>query len=126
MANQRVPDKLKWITIPQRGAVAIDEAAKVFFRTLRVSEMARKQAVQQAKATGRSVDELHTEYFSDVMNAHNARYQGEINLAKEIETTSNFKAVRGATAALEKKLMNSLSLCFLLKIFLTKILESLL
>lgn len=103
MANQRVPDKLKWITIPQRGAVAIDEAAKVFFRTLRVSEMARKQALKQAQVTGRSVDELHAEYFSDVMNAHNARYQGEMGLAKEIETTSNFKAVRGATAALEKK-----------------------
>jgi len=103
MANQRVPDKLRWITIPQRGAVAIDEAAKVFFRTLRVSEMARKQALKQAQATGRSVDELHAEYFSDVMNAHNARYQGEMDLAKEIEATSNFKAVRGATAALEKK-----------------------
>ena len=103
MANQRVPDKLRWITIPQRGAVAIDEAAKVFFRTLRVSEMARKQALKQAQVTGRSVDELHAEYFSDVMNAHNARYQGEMDLAKEIETTSNFKAVRGATAALEKK-----------------------
>lgn len=103
MANQRVPDKLKWITLPQRGAVAIDEAAKVFFRTLKVSEMARKQALQQSKATGRPVNELHAEYFADVMNAHNARYQGEIDLAKEIETTSNFKAVRGATAALEKK-----------------------
>ncbi|MGI9555655.1 MAG: hypothetical protein ACR2M9_02260, partial [Cyanophyceae cyanobacterium] len=103
MANQRVPDSLRWVTVPQRGAVAIDEAAKVFFRTLRVSEMARKQALQQAKVTGRSVDELHVEYFSDVMNAHNARYQGEIDLAKKIETTSNFKAVRGATTALEKK-----------------------
>ena len=103
MANQRVPDSLRWVTVPQRGAVAIDEAAKVFFRTLRVSEMARKQALQQAKVTGRSVDELHVEYFSDVMNAHNARYQGEMDLAKEIETTSNFKAVRGATTALEKK-----------------------
>jgi ABC-type amino acid transport substrate-binding protein len=103
MANQRVPDKLKWITLPQRGAVAIDEAAKVFFRTLKVSEMARKQALQQSKATGRPVNELHAEYFADVMNAHNARYQGEIDLAKEIETTSNFKAVRGATAALEKR-----------------------
>lgn len=103
MANQRVPDKLKWITLPQRGAVAIDEAAKVFFRTLKVSEMARKQALQQSKTTGRPVNELHAEYFADVMNAHNARYQGEMDLAKEIETTSNFKAVRGATAALEKK-----------------------
>ena len=103
MANQRVPNSLRWVTVPQRGAVAIDEAAKVFFRTLRVSEMARKQALQQAKVTGRSVDELHVEYFSDVMNAHNARYQGEMDLAKEIETTSNFKAVRGATTALEKK-----------------------
>lgn len=103
MANQRVPDKLKWITLPQRGAVAIDEAAKVFFRTLKVSEMARKQALQQSKKTGRPVNELHAEYFADVMNAHNARYQGELDLAKEIETTSNFKAVRGATAALEKK-----------------------
>lgn len=103
MANQRVPDSLRWVTVPQRGAVAIDEAAKVFFRTLRVSEMARKQALQQAKVTGRSVDELHVEYFSDVMNAHNARYQGEMDLAKKIETTSNFKAVRGATTALEKK-----------------------
>lgn len=103
MANQRVPDKLRWITIPQRGAVAIDEASKVFLRTLKVSEMARKQALKQSKATGRPVNELHAEYFSDVMNAHNARYQGEMDLAKEIETTSNFKAVRGATAALEKK-----------------------
>ena len=103
MANQRVPNSLRWVTVPQRGAVAIDEAAKVFFRTLRVSEMARKQALQQAKVTGRSVDELHVEYFSDVMNAHNARYQGEMDLAKKIETTSNFKAVRGATTALEKK-----------------------
>lgn len=103
MANQRVPDKLKWITLPQRGAVAIDEAAKVFFRTLKISEMARKQALQQSKKTGRPVNELHAEYFADVMNAHNARYQGEMDLAKEIETTSNFKAVRGATAALEKK-----------------------
>ncbi len=51
MANQRVPDKLRWVTIPQRGAVAIDEAAKVFFRTLRVSEIARKQAIKQASNT---------------------------------------------------------------------------
>lgn len=103
MANQRVPDSLRWITLPQRGAVAIDEAAKVFFRTIKVSEMARKQAVKDAKATGRPVNELQAEYFADVMNAHNARYQGEIDLAKNLETTSNFKAVRGATAALEKK-----------------------
>jgi hypothetical protein len=65
--------------------------------------LARKLAVKDAKKTGRSVSELHVEYFTDVMNAHNARYQGELELAGAIEGSSNFKAVRAATKALEAK-----------------------
>ena len=44
-------------------------------------------------------------YTNDILDVKNTKYNLKyyINLAKEIETTSNFKAVRGATAALEKK-----------------------
>ena len=103
MANQKVPDKLSWITIPQRAAVAIDEAAKVFFRFVRIAELTRAQAVKDALKEGIDINELHTRYFKEVMDVHNSRYQGEYKLAEEQTSAAKFRAVRQANLALEKK-----------------------
>lgn len=103
MSNQKVPDWMSGITIPQRAAVAIDEAAKVFFRMIRISEMAREQAVKDAAKEGVDVGELHTRYFKEVMDVHNSRYQGELKLAEEQTKAAKFRAVRQANLALEKK-----------------------
>lgn len=105
MSNQKVPEKLQWITYPQRAAVAIDEASKVFFRFIRISEMARAQAVKDAAKPGNTIDvgELHTRYFKEVMDVHNSRYQGEYKLAEEQTKAAKFRAVRQANLALEKK-----------------------
>lgn len=103
MSNQKVPDWMSGITIPQRAAVAIDEAAKVFFRMIRISEMAREQAVKDAAKEGVDVGELHTRYFKEVMDVHNSRYQGELKLADEQTKAAKFRAVRQANLALEKK-----------------------
>lgn len=103
MSNQKVPDWMSGITLPQRAAVAIDEAAKVFFRMIRISEMAREQAVKDAAKEGVDVGELHTRYFKEVMDVHNSRYQGELKLADEQTKAAKFRAVRQANLALEKK-----------------------
>ena len=103
MANQKVPESLRWLTIPQRAAVAIDESSKVFFRMLKISELARKQALKDAAAKGVSVDELHNQYFNEVMDVHNAKYQGELELAETQTKAAKFRAVRAANQALEKK-----------------------
>jgi hypothetical protein len=105
MSNQKVPSWMSGITIPQRAAVAIDEAAKVFFRTIRISELAREQAVKDASKPGNEIDvgELHTRYFKEVMDVHNSRYQGEYKLAAEQTKAAKFRAVRQANLALEKK-----------------------
>ena len=105
MANQKVPDKLSFITLPQRAAVAIDEAAKVYFRFIKISEMARKQAIKDSTKPGNKADvgELHTKYFKEVMDIHNSTYQGEYKLAAEQTKAAGFRAVRQANLALEKK-----------------------
>jgi len=105
MANQKVPDKLSFITLPQRAAVAIDEAAKVYFRFIKISEMARKQAIKDSTKPGNKADvgELHTKYFKEVMDVHNSTYQGEYKLAAEQTKAAGFRAVRQANLALEKK-----------------------
>ena len=105
MSNQKVPEKLQWITYPQRAAVAIDEAAKVFFRFVRISELTRAQAVKDAAMPGNNIDvgELHARYFKEVMDVHNSRYQGEFKLAEEQTKAAKFRAVRQANLALEKK-----------------------
>lgn len=107
--NQKVPDWLRFTTIPQRVAVAIDESAKVYFRLLKISEMTRKQAVKDASSIVASsskkkdVDELHARYFKEVMDVHNSRYQSEYKLAEDQIKIAKFRGVRGATLALEKK-----------------------
>lgn len=98
-----VPDSLRAITLPQRAAVAIDEASKVLFRTLKVSDLARKAAIKEAQKTGQSVDELHVKYFNEVMDVHNSRYNSEFALAKQQESDAGFRGVRSAVTALEKK-----------------------
>ena len=105
MANQKVPDKLSFITLPQRAAVAIDEAAKVYFRFIKISEMARKQAIKDSTKPGNKADvgELHTKYFKEAMDVHNSTYQGEYKLAAEQTKAAGFRAVRQANLALEKK-----------------------
>ena len=109
MANQKVPASLYLTTIPQRIAVAIDEASKVYFRLIKISEMARKLAIKDASAVVPSssqksyVDELHAQYFKEVMDVHNARYQGEYKLADDQTKGARFRAVRQASLALEKK-----------------------
>lgn len=105
MANQKVPDQLSKITLPQRAAVAIDEAAKVYFRFIKISEMARKQAIKDSTKPGNKADvgELHTKYFKEAMDVHNSTYQGEYKLAAEQTKAAGFRAVRQANLALEKK-----------------------
>jgi len=103
MANQKVPDKLSFITYPQRTAVAIDEASKVFFRLIRISELARKQAIKDAAKEGIDVGELHARYFKEVMDVHNSTYQAEYALAAEQTKAAKFRAIRQANLALEKK-----------------------
>lgn len=105
MANQKVPDKLSKILLPQRAAVAIDEAAKVYFRFIKISEMARKQALKDSLDPNNKADvgELHTKYFKEVMDVHNSTYQGEYKLAAEQTKAAGFRAVRQANLALEKK-----------------------
>lgn len=103
MSNQKVPEWLRFTTAPQRFAVAIDEASKVYFRLLKISESARKLAVKNAGKEGATVDELHVKYFKEVMDVHNSRYQGEYELAAEQTKGAKFRAVRQATLALEKK-----------------------
>lgn len=105
MANQKVPDKLSFITLPQRAAVAIDEAAKVYFRFIKISEMARKQAIKDSSNPKNKADvgELHTKYFKEAMDVHNSTYQGEYKLAAEQTKAAGFRAVRQANLALEKK-----------------------
>lgn len=106
--NQKVPNWLRFTTIPQRVAVAIDESAKVYFRLVKISEMARKQAVKEAasivaSSSKNDVGELHARYFKEVMDVHNSRYQSEYKLAEDQIKIAKFRGVRGATLALEKK-----------------------
>lgn len=103
MTNQKVPEWLRITTAPQRFAVAIDEASKVYFRLLKISEMSRKLAIKNASKEGSTIDELHVKYFREVMDVHNARYQSEYELAAEQTKGAKFRAVRQATLALEKK-----------------------
>lgn len=105
MSNQKVPEWMTFITYPQKAAVAIDEAAKVFFRFIKISELAREQAVKDASKAGNTQDvgELHAQYFKEVMDVHNSRYQGEYELAEEQTKAAKFRAVRQANLALEKK-----------------------
>lgn len=98
-----VPESLRWMTVPQRAAVAIDEASKVLFRTLKISDLARKQAIKDAEKTGQSVNELHIKYFNEVMDVHNSNYNREFALAKSQEADSGFRGVRSAVTNLEKK-----------------------
>tara|TARA_B100001059_G_scaffold64343_1_gene60397 strand:- start:752 stop:3094 length:2343 start_codon:yes stop_codon:yes gene_type:complete len=109
MTNQKVPYGLGWTTIPQKIAVAVDESAKVYFRLIKLSETARKLAIKDASSVvadsseKKYVDELHAKYFKEIMDVHNARYQGEYGLAAEQTKGARFRAVRQASLALEKK-----------------------
>lgn len=109
MSNQKVPYGFGWTTLPQRIAVAIDESSKVYFRMIKLSEMARKLAIKDASTVvadsskKKYVDELHARYFKEIMDVHNSRYQGEYKLAAEQTKGARFRAVRQATLALEKK-----------------------
>jgi len=109
MTNQKVPYGFGWTTIPQRVAVAVDESAKVYFRLIKLSETARKLAIKDAysvvadSSKKKYVDELHAKYFKEIMDVHNARYQGEYELAAEQTKGARFRAVRQASLALEKK-----------------------
>ena len=109
MSNQKVPYGFGWTTLPQRIAVAIDESSKVYFRMIKLSEMARKLAIKDASTVvadsskKKYVDVLHARYFKEIMDVHNSRYQGEYELAAEQTKGAKFRAVRQATLALEKK-----------------------
>lgn len=109
MTNQKVPYGFGWTTIPQKIAVAVDESAKVYFRLIKLSETARKLAIKDASSVvadsskKKYVDELHAKYFKEIMDVHNARYQGEYELAAEQTKGAKFRAVRQASLALEKK-----------------------
>ena len=104
--GQNLPKGLRWIGTPTKLSIAIDESTKVYYRMLKVSDLARKQAITDSVASkGRlKVDELHEQYFKDAINAHNSAYHGEAKLANQIAGSSNFKAVRKATQALEGKI----------------------
>jgi len=94
---------LRAIAIGQRSALAIDEAAKSLFRTLSIAKQARKQAIVDSKGDPKKVAPLQAQYFKEVMDAHEAAYNKEFELYSAIEKSANFKGVREAVRAMEKK-----------------------
>lgn len=94
---------LRGIAIGQRSALAIDEAAKSLFRTLSIAKQARHQAIVDSKGDPRKVAPLQAQYFKEVMDAHEAAYNKEYDLYSAIEKSANFKGVRAAVRAMEKK-----------------------
>jgi hypothetical protein len=94
---------LRNIAIGQRSALAIDEAAKSIFRTLQIAKQARHQAIVDSKGDPRKVSQLQAQYFKEVMDAHEAAYNKEFDLYSAIEKSANFKGVREAVRAMEKK-----------------------
>ena len=98
-----IPKGLKWMTIPQRSAVAIDESTKSFFRTYKLSRLARDKAIKDGKGNADKINELHRAYFKEAMDVHESTYQGEYALAKMQETNASFRGVRSAVKALEEK-----------------------
>lgn len=98
-----IPKGLKWMTIPQRSAVAIDESTKSFYRVYQTSKVARNKAIKDGKDDPAKINELHRAYFKEAMDVHESTYQGEYALAKMQGTNASFRGVRAAVKALEEK-----------------------
>ena len=94
---------LRGIALGQRSALAIDEATKSLFRVMSVAKQARRQAILASKGDSSKVAPLQAQYFKEVMDAHEAAYNKEYDLYSAIEKSANFKGVRAAVRAMEKK-----------------------
>lgn len=100
-----LPKFLRFIGTPTKLSIAIDESTKVYYRMLKVSDLARRQALKDSLASGgkKKIDELHAQYFKETINVHNKVYSREFNLANQLTENANFRGVRQATRFLEAK-----------------------
>lgn len=97
------PKNLRWMTVPQRSAVAIDESTKSFYRVYQTSKLARDKAIKDGKGDADKINQLHRAYFKELMDVHESTYQSEWLLAKMQGTDASFRGVRAAVKALEEK-----------------------